>query len=91
MLKSQRQKDVLFDSLIYTVLFIIMLSMLYPFYYVLIASFNKGSDTLLGGVYYGLEVLRWRTTGSSWRTRDGIAPSWSQLPGPFPAQRWDFC
>lgn len=51
MLKSQRQKDVLFDSLIYTVLFIIMLSMLYPFYYVLIASFNKGSDTLLGGVY----------------------------------------
>lgn len=51
MLKSQRQKDFLFDSVIYILLFIIMLTMLYPFYYVLIASFNKGSDTLLGGVY----------------------------------------
>ncbi|KFN09129.1 carbohydrate ABC transporter permease [Paenibacillus macerans] len=50
-LKSQKQKDFLFDSVIYIVLFIIMLTMLYPFYYVLIASFNKGSDTLLGGVY----------------------------------------
>ncbi|KWX74417.1 ABC transporter permease [Paenibacillus riograndensis] len=51
MLKSQRQKDLLLDSIIYTVLFMIMLTMLYPFYYVLIASFNKGSDSLLGGVY----------------------------------------
>lgn len=52
MLKSQRHKDVLLDSFIYAVLFLIMLTMLYPFYYVLIASFNKGSDSLLGGVYF---------------------------------------
>ncbi|ANS74513.1 ABC transporter permease [Paenibacillus yonginensis] len=51
MLKTQKQKDILFDSFIYVALFIIMLTMLYPFYYVLIASFNKGTDTLLGGVY----------------------------------------
>lgn len=51
MLKTQKQKDLLFDSFIYAALFVIMLSMLYPFYYVLIASFNKGTDTLLGGVY----------------------------------------
>lgn len=51
MLKTQKQKDILFDSFIYAALFIIMLTMLYPFYYVLIASFNKGTDTLLGGVY----------------------------------------
>ncbi|OKP90972.1 ABC transporter permease [Paenibacillus helianthi] len=51
MLKSQRQKDLLFEGFIYSVLFIITLVMLYPFYYVLIASFNKGSDSLLGGVY----------------------------------------
>lgn len=50
-LKSQRQKDVIFDSFIYIMLFILMLIMLYPFYYVFIASFNKGSDTLLGGIY----------------------------------------
>ncbi|MFP4976966.1 carbohydrate ABC transporter permease [Paenibacillus sp. CN-4] len=51
MLKTQKQKDLLFDSFIYAALFVIMLSMLYPFYYVLIASFNKGTDTLIGGVY----------------------------------------
>lgn len=51
MLKTQKQKDIIFDSFIYVALFIIMLTMLYPFYYVLIASFNKGTDTLLGGVY----------------------------------------
>lgn len=48
---SQKRKDRLLDTLIYMVLSLIALSMLYPFYYVLIASFNKGSDTLLGGVY----------------------------------------
>lgn len=51
MLRSQRQKDVFLDGAIYAVLFIIMLAMLYPFYYVLIISFNKGTDTLLGGIY----------------------------------------
>lgn len=51
MLKTQKQKDLVFDSFIYIILFMIMLTMLYPFYYVLIASFNKGTDTLLGGVY----------------------------------------
>ncbi|QUL58158.1 carbohydrate ABC transporter permease [Paenibacillus tritici] len=39
------------DSTVYLLLSIIALVMLYPFYYVLIASFNKGSDTLLGGMY----------------------------------------
>lgn len=28
-----------------------MLSMLYPFYYILILSFNKGTDSFLGGIY----------------------------------------
>lgn len=39
------------DIAIYAILFLITLSMLYPFYYVLILSFNKGTDSLLGGVY----------------------------------------
>ncbi|MBP1966143.1 putative aldouronate transport system permease protein [Paenibacillus aceris] len=51
MLHNQKQKDILLDSMIYVVLFIIMLAMLYPFYYVVIVSFNRGSDSLLGGVY----------------------------------------
>jgi putative aldouronate transport system permease protein len=48
---SQKQKDRIMDTTVYVVLSIIMLTMLYPFYYVLILSFNKGTDSLLGGVY----------------------------------------
>ncbi|CAM4515411.1 putative aldouronate transport system permease protein [Paenibacillus endophyticus] len=48
---SQRQKDRIMDAGVAIALFIIMLCMLYPFYYVLILSFNKGTDSLLGGVY----------------------------------------
>ncbi len=39
------------DAAVHLVLFVIMLSMLYPFYYVLILSLNKGTDSLLGGIY----------------------------------------
>jgi putative aldouronate transport system permease protein len=52
MLRSQRHKDLLLDSVIYAILFIILISMLYPFYYILILSFNKGADSLIGGVYF---------------------------------------
>ena len=48
---SQKHKDRIMDYSVYAILFVIMLSMLYPFYYVLILSFNKGTDSLLGGVY----------------------------------------
>ncbi|WP_019637294.1 carbohydrate ABC transporter permease [Paenibacillus fonticola] len=48
---SQRQKDRIMDTLITVILFVIMLSMFYPFYYVLILSLNKGTDSLLGGIY----------------------------------------
>lgn len=39
------------DTGIAIALLLITLSMLYPFYYVLILSFNKGTDSLLGGIY----------------------------------------
>ncbi|OWA37627.1 ABC transporter permease [Saccharibacillus sp. O16] len=48
---DQRQKDRIMDTFVNVTLFLIMLSMLYPFYYVLILSFNKGTDSLLGNVY----------------------------------------
>ena len=48
---SQKYKDRIMDFWVYAILTVIMLSMLYPFYYVLILSFNKGTDSLLGGVY----------------------------------------
>jgi putative aldouronate transport system permease protein len=40
------------DAFIYAILFCIMLAMLYPFYYVIIISFNKGVDSLLGNIYF---------------------------------------
>ncbi|WP_028608939.1 carbohydrate ABC transporter permease [Paenibacillus harenae] len=49
---SQRNKDLVMDSVVTVILFVIMLAMLYPFYYVLILSFNKGTDSLLGGIYF---------------------------------------
>lgn len=51
MLTSQKQKDLLLDSVIYVLLFCIMIATLYPFYYVLVISFNQGKDSLLGGIY----------------------------------------
>ncbi|WP_364142370.1 carbohydrate ABC transporter permease [Paenibacillus sp. LPE1-1-1.1] len=51
MLTSQKQKDMLLDSVIYVLLFCIMIATLYPFYYVLVISFNQGKDSLLGGIY----------------------------------------
>lgn len=48
---DQKQKDRVMDTFVNVTLFVIMLSMLYPFYYVLILSFNKGTDSLLGSVY----------------------------------------
>lgn len=48
---SQRKKDLVMDGVVTIILFVIMLAMLYPFYYVLILSFNKGTDSLLGGIY----------------------------------------
>ncbi|MEV5025520.1 carbohydrate ABC transporter permease [Paenibacillus sp. LPE1-1-1.1] len=41
----------LLDSVIYVLLFCIMIATLYPFYYVLVISFNQGKDSLLGGIY----------------------------------------
>lgn len=51
MLTTQKQKDMLLDSVIYVLLFCIMIATLYPFYYVLVISFNQGKDSLLGGIY----------------------------------------
>ncbi|MFC6334389.1 carbohydrate ABC transporter permease [Paenibacillus septentrionalis] len=49
---SQRQKDRIMDSLITVILFVIFIVMFYPFYYVLILSFNKGTDSLTGAIYF---------------------------------------
>lgn len=48
---SQKQKDLLLDSVVTIILSIVFIVMFYPFYYVLILSFNKGTDSLTGAIY----------------------------------------
>ena len=50
-LKRRSLEDHVVDSVNYALLFLIMLITLYPFYYVLVISFNNGVDTMMGGVY----------------------------------------
>jgi putative aldouronate transport system permease protein len=47
----QKFKARVFDAFVIIALSVVMVSMLYPFYYVLILSLNKGTDSLLGGIY----------------------------------------
>jgi len=49
---GQKQKDKIMDSFITVILFLIFIVMFYPFYYVLILSFNKGTDSLTGAIYF---------------------------------------
>jgi len=51
MRKRRTAEDSMIDTINYSLLAIITLITLYPFYYVLIASFNLGSDTARGGLY----------------------------------------
>jgi putative aldouronate transport system permease protein len=49
--RRRTREDKWVDGVVYAVLIIIALVTLYPFYYVLIASFNVGADTAKGGLY----------------------------------------
>jgi len=51
MRRRRTREDRIVDGVNYTLLAIISIVMLYPFYYVFIASFNLGSDTARGGLY----------------------------------------
>lgn len=43
--------DRLFDAVNYTLLTLLAITMLYPFYYTVVCSFNDGMDLMRGGVY----------------------------------------
>jgi putative aldouronate transport system permease protein len=45
-------EDVILDTINYVVLTIVLIITLYPFYYVLIMSFNEGVDAMRGGIYF---------------------------------------
>jgi len=51
MIRRRNREDFWIDGINYLLLGIITFITLYPFYYVLIASFNQGADTAKGGLY----------------------------------------
>ncbi|WP_100407812.1 carbohydrate ABC transporter permease [Bacillus solitudinis] len=51
MAKRKTREDWVIDSINYFILTLITLLCLYPFYYLVIISFNEGRDTILGGIY----------------------------------------
>lgn len=44
-------EDWILDTIIYSILIIILVFTLYPFYYTLVVSLNSGLDTNMGGIY----------------------------------------
>ncbi|MFB9278320.1 carbohydrate ABC transporter permease [Cohnella cellulosilytica] len=45
-------EDTAVDVVVYGLLLLVLCVTLYPFYYVLVISFNEGKDSVLGGVYF---------------------------------------
>ena len=45
------KENVIFDAVIWLMLIVILLIIAYPFYYIMIASFNDGYDFMKGGIY----------------------------------------
>ena len=52
LLKVNSMEDILIDSFVYIICAIIMFVTIYPFYYILVISFNEGVDATLGGIYW---------------------------------------
>jgi len=58
-LKKRTLEDWLVDGINSVLLILIFLITFYPFYYLLVISFNKGMDTALGGVYFWPRAFTW--------------------------------
>ncbi len=50
-LKHRSAEDWILDTLIYSFAAVVFIATLYPFYYVLVVSFNEGIDSTRGGVF----------------------------------------
>ncbi len=51
-LRTKSLEDYVVDGVNYALMILIFIATCYPFYYLLVISFNKGMDTALGGVYF---------------------------------------
>lgn len=51
------REDYVIDGIVYTILIVVMIATIYPFYYSLIISLNNGIDASRGGSFYGRACL----------------------------------
>ncbi|CAM3746185.1 carbohydrate ABC transporter permease [Marinicrinis lubricantis] len=76
-MRRRTTEDRVVDTVNYILLAIIALVTLYPFYYVLLASFNEGADTAKGGMYlwpraFTLENYKYFLSDPKWVNAFGI-------------------
>ena len=50
--KKSATEDWLIDIFVWVALILVFLITAYPFYYIVIASFNDGFDFMRGGIYF---------------------------------------
>ncbi|MCI3922892.1 carbohydrate ABC transporter permease [Paenibacillus sp. TRM 82003] len=79
-LKRRNSEDLIVDGVNYLLLTIVLFVTVYPFYYLLITSFNSGADSLLGGSYlwpsdFTLENYATFFEQRSWLTALGVSVS----------------
>jgi putative aldouronate transport system permease protein len=50
--RNRTVEDIVLDTINYTMLFLALVVTFYPFYFILIMSFNEGLDAQRGGIYF---------------------------------------
>lgn len=50
-MRRLKADDILIDTIVYLILFIVFMATVYPFYYCLVISFNEGIDASTGGIF----------------------------------------
>lgn len=76
--RKRNKEDYIIDTINYLLLGMIALVTLYPFYFVLIASFNDGLDTAKGGLYlwpreFTLDNFKYFLKESKWTLSLGVS------------------
>ena len=57
--KKSATEDWLIDIFVWVALILVFLITAYPFYYIVIASFNDGYDFMRGGIYFFPREFTW--------------------------------
>ena len=80
MKRKRTLEDWVLDSIIYTVMILVLILTVYPFYYVVVLSFNDGVDAYKGGIFLWPRAFTWANykellSDDSWLTAIFISVS----------------